>query len=70
LEITEVDRDFCAIFSKALFINFDQKTGWATLWVIFSQTHLVTLPNMEARAVIAMVIKVSADSACHKRRTD
>jgi hypothetical protein len=25
------------------YIGFDKKIGWATLWAIFSQTHLVTL---------------------------
>jgi hypothetical protein len=35
---------FGASFKKySSCINFDRKIGWATFWVIFSQTHLVTL---------------------------
>jgi hypothetical protein len=30
-------------------INFDQKTGWATFWAIFSQTHLVTLDTEDKK---------------------
>jgi hypothetical protein len=26
-----------------LSINFDKKTGWATFWAMFANTHLVTL---------------------------
>jgi hypothetical protein len=28
---------------KKCCIYFDKKTGWATFWAIFSQTHLVNL---------------------------
>jgi hypothetical protein len=37
---------FCATLYMSryrLSIKFDKKTGWATLWAIFSQTHPVTL---------------------------
>jgi hypothetical protein len=32
---------------EKLCITFDKKWAWATFWAIFSQTHLVTLFEME-----------------------
>jgi hypothetical protein len=28
------------------YINFDKKIGWATVWAIFSQPHLVLAPQL------------------------
>jgi hypothetical protein len=47
LKITEVDQLFGLHFYPA---NCDlswEKIGWATLWAIFSQTHLATLVDLD-----------------------
>jgi hypothetical protein len=41
LKITEEAEKFWLLFSKAVLILANM--GWATFWVTFSQTHLVTL---------------------------
>jgi hypothetical protein len=44
LKITEVSQIFGLLYSVVEFKHkFGQKIGWATFWMIFSQTHLVTL---------------------------
>jgi hypothetical protein len=44
----------------SLGIHFDKKTGWATFWAIFSQTHLVTLVSYvrkyEWRQLLALTL--------------
>jgi hypothetical protein len=49
LKITERSPNFWATFSaEKVAYKFGHETGWATLWVIVSQTHLVTLPAIKA----------------------
>jgi hypothetical protein len=47
LEITEGAHTFGLLFStEKVMSSYLETTGWATLWAIFSQTHLVALfPN-------------------------
>jgi hypothetical protein len=44
LKITEVAQMYALLFpNESVMKLFWQKTGWATFWATFSQTHLVTL---------------------------
>jgi hypothetical protein len=48
--IPKVSHIWATLFSHGKFCavcNLDSKMDWATLWAIFSQTHLVTLLRRE-----------------------
>jgi hypothetical protein len=53
LKITEVAHFFGYLFPQLrLCIDFLQKTGLASFWAIFSQTHLVTLLAHEVKEMV------------------
>jgi hypothetical protein len=53
VKITEIpSTNNWAAFSKVkVLYSFSQEMSWATFWATFSQTHLVTLPQIIKPAV-------------------
>jgi hypothetical protein len=51
-KITEVSQIFGLVFTTVkVMYKFGQKVVWATVWAIFSQTHLVTLLRLSISSV-------------------
>jgi hypothetical protein len=48
LKITKLAKKiFVYFFQDKCYVSIWTKSGWATFWAIFSQTHLVTLVKMD-----------------------